>query len=65
MIRALGGNINFVQKDKHIQLQLHICVYYVKSEKCIVPGSVRMVEGTIAMSEVGQGWGRDLARDTS
>lgn len=63
MICALGGNINFVQKDKYIQL--HICVYYVKSEKCTVPGSVRMVEGTIAMSEVGQGWGRDLARDTS
>ena len=28
-------------------------------------GSVLMVDGTIAMSEVGQRWGRELARDTS
>ena len=65
MICALHVGGNIIISYKRINIQLHICVYYVKSEKCTVPGSVRMVEGTIAMSEVGQGWGRDLARDTS
>ena len=51
----------YLAKERYIS---HAKVVSFKETKNSL-GSVLMVEGTIAMSEVGHSWGSELARDTS